>query len=113
MQLRAHAREIDRPRRKLSKTLWRTYFVCLRRGYWPSAVDLQRGVRSRHSLWRDLELLRQTGFVVKVSSRQWAVTPAGFELLGLPPIAPKRKWRDSKWRLRDQKAIVETLDSAD
>jgi hypothetical protein len=51
--------------------------------------------------------------VAKIGARQWALTQAGFELLGVEPITAKRRWRDSKWRLRAQVATVEILETID
>ena len=111
----AHAR-VGALKRRHKRALWRLHTYCATHGFWPSAVDLYfrgRSFRGPVSLWRDLDHLRNLGLAQKVGGRQWSPTSAGYALLEVGPVVAKRKWRDLKWRLRDQKAIVETLDSAD
>ena len=83
-------------------------------GWWPSAEDIRstgrHGVTAAALRWRMAVLVR-LGYAEKAGARQWAVTPAGCELLGVEMPKITRRWRDTKWRERTRAAAAAKLET--
>jgi hypothetical protein len=81
-------------------------------GWLPSVPDLVeyagRRAGSRWSVWRSLRALQHVGLVQRVN-RVWAVTPDGFEFLGMLPAAPRVVRRPKKKTLAQKLAETRAI----